>query len=306
MNKTLPRNLMAIQALAWIISGSLPAQDMPLDQVLIEGEGWAVVGEGYKFTEGPACDPSGRLYFTDPPGDTIYRLGEDGKPEVFAKDAGHPGGMMFGPGGRLYCTQGAKRRIVAYDAAGKIEVIASDVRSNDLVVTGKGGVYFTDPRAKRIWYVDPERKKKVVDEGIERPNGIILWPDQGTLVVADTNTASLWTFRIENDGSLSHKQPYYTLRLTRGHAPKSGADGMTVDRDGRLYVATHAGVQVFDTQGRISGVIGRPQKAFLSNLVFAGNGMQTLYATSSDKVYRRKTKVRGLLFASPGKPPSKP
>ena len=86
----------------------------------------------------------------------------------------------------------------------------------------------------------------------------------------------------------------------------SGADGMTVDRDGRLYVATHAGVQVFDTQGRISGVIGRPQKAFLSNLVFAGNGMQTLYATSSDKVYRRKTKVRGLLFASPGKPPSKP
>ena len=61
MNKTLPRNLMAIQALSWIISGSLPAQDMPLGQVLIEGEGWAVVGEGYKFTEGPACDPSGRL-----------------------------------------------------------------------------------------------------------------------------------------------------------------------------------------------------------------------------------------------------
>lgn len=306
MNKPLWRKLLAIQAIAWTVAGWLPAQDMPLEQVLGEGEGWELVGRGYGFTEGPACDPSGRLYFTDPPGDTIYRLDDKGKPEVFARDAGRPGGMMFGPGGALYCTQGAKRRIVSYDPGGRIEVIASDVRSNDLVVTSKGGVYFTDPRAKRIWYVDPQRKKKVVDEGIERPNGIILWPDEGTLVVADTNTAHLWTFRIEKDGGLSHKQPYYTMRLTRNHAPKSGADGMTVDRDGRLYVATHAGVQVFDTQGRISGVIARPQKAFLSNLVFAGNELRTLYATSSDKVYRRKTKVRGLRFTRGAKPPSRP
>lgn len=286
-----------------LLAGTLFTQDMPLEQVLIDGEGWELVGEGYKFTEGPAADPSGRLYFTDPPGDTIYRLDDDGRPEVFVRDAGRPGGMMFGPGGRLYCTQGAKRRIVSYDAGGQLDVIASDVRSNDLVVTGKGGVYFTDPRNKRIWYVDPQRKKRVVDEGIERPNGIILWPDQGTLVVADTNTASLWTFRIEKDGSLAHKQAYYTMRLVKNKAPQSGADGMTVDRDGRLYVATHAGLQVFDTQGRISGVIARPQGAFLSNVVFAGSGLQTLYVTSSDKVYRRKTKVRGLLFSPP---PEKP
>ncbi|MCH2582113.1 MAG: SMP-30/gluconolactonase/LRE family protein, partial [Planctomycetes bacterium] len=252
------------------------------------------------------CDPAGRLHFTDVPGDTIYRLDDNGKPEVFVRDAGRPGGMMFGPGGKRYCTQGAMRRIVASDLEGKLEVIASDVRSNDLVVTGKGGVYFTDPRAKRVWYVDPQRNKRVVDEGIERPNGIILWPDQGTLVVADTNSSSLWTFRIEKDGGLAHKQAYYTMRLTRDKAPQSGADGMTTDRDGRLYVATHAGLQVFDTQGRISGVISRPQKAFLSNVVFAGKGLQTLYVTSSDKVYRRKTKVRGLLFSSHQAPPAKP
>jgi sugar lactone lactonase YvrE len=288
-----------------ILAGNLSAQDMPLDEVLVEKEGWELVGEGYKFTEGPACDPSGRLYFTDPPGDTIYRLDNNGKPEVFARDAGRPGGMMFGPGGRLYCTQGARRRIVSYDAEGKVEVIAAEIRANDLVVTGEGGVYFTDPRAKRIWYVDPQRNKRVVDEGIERPNGIILWPEQGTLVVADTNTANLWTFRIEKDGSLSHRQPYYTMRLTSQEAPKSGADGMTVDQDGRLYVATHCGLQVFDTQGRISGVIAKPQRAFLSNVVFAGKGLQTLYVTSSDKVYRRKTKVKGVLFSAAGKPPTK-
>ena len=306
MKHAVPGQRLAAHLLLVLFAGGLSAQDMPLEQVLIDGEGWELVGEGYQFTEGPACDPAGRLYFTDVPGDTIYRLDDNGKPEVFVRDAGRPGGMMFGPGGKLYCTQGAKRKIVAYDPGGKLEVIASDVRANDLVVTGKGGVYFTDPRARRVWYVDPQRNKRVVDEGIERPNGIILWPDQGTLVVADTNSSSLWTFRIEKDGGLAHKQAYYTMRLTRDKAPQSGADGMTTDRDGRLYVATHAGLQVFDTQGRISGVISRPQKAFLSNVVFAGKGLQTLYVTSSDKVYRRKTKVRGLLFSPHQAPPAKP
>ena len=93
MSGRLSSPLLATLALVLSTGLDVAAQDMPLDQVLIEGEGWELVGEGYKFTEGPACDPSGRLYFTDPPGDTIYRLGEDGKPEVFAKDAGHPGGI---------------------------------------------------------------------------------------------------------------------------------------------------------------------------------------------------------------------
>ena len=63
---------------------------------------------------------------------------------------------------------------------------------------------------------------------------------------------------------------------------------------------------MFDTQGRLSGVIARPQAAFLSNVVFGGKGLQTLYVTCSDKVFRRKTKARGLLFFQPGPPPSKP
>ena len=85
MREVLSRAIPAILLLVLITGSKLRAQDMPLDQVLIEGEDWELVGEGYKFTEGPACDPAGRLYFTDPPGNTIYRLGEDGKPEVFVK-----------------------------------------------------------------------------------------------------------------------------------------------------------------------------------------------------------------------------
>ncbi len=184
--------------------------------------------------------------------------------------------------------------------------IPGGIRTAQPGVSGEGelwAVYFTDPLNKKVWYVSPQGKKRVVDEGIERPNGLILWPDQGTLVVADTLGPYLWTFRVEPDGSLSHKQPYYTLRMVPGQMG-SGADGMTVDAFGRLYVATHAGLQVFDPTGRMSGVILKPQNKFLSNVAFGGPNLGTLYVTCSDKVYRRPTKVRGVRYhKAPGEKP---
>ena len=272
------------------------AQDMPLSQVLIDGEPWQLVGEGYQFTEAPAVSPDGVFYFVDVPGNKIYRLNAEGKPEVFVDDSGKASGLMFGADGRLYACQNGGRKIVAYNADGEATTIADDVDCNDLVVARNGAIYFTDPKHKQVWYVSPTGEKRVVDEGIELPNGIILWPDQRSLVVSDTRTLNLWVFRIEDDGSLSFKQPYYTMQGVFGRTD-SGADGMTVDREGRLFVATYAGLQVFDTQGRLSGVILKPQEKFLSNVVFAGPDLKTLYVTSTDKVYRRATKVTGLRFS---------
>jgi sugar lactone lactonase YvrE len=265
---------------------------MPLSQVLIEGEDWQLVGEGYQFTEAPAVSPTGAFYFADVAGNKIYRLNTEGKPEVFVEDSGKASGLMFGADGRLYACQNGGRKIVVYDAAGAATTIADEVDCNDLVVTAEGAIYFTDPKHKQVWYVSPTGEKRVVDEGIETPNGIILWPDGHSLVVSDTRTLHLWAFRIEADGSLRFKQPYYTMQGVFGRTD-SGADGMTVDREGRLFVATYAGLQVFDTQGRLSGVILKPQEKFLSNVVFGDADLKTLYVTCTDKVYRRVTKVEG-------------
>lgn len=269
------------------------AQDMPLSQVLVEGEGWEVAASGFKFTEGPAVDAAGNIYFSDVEASRIHKLDLQGKVSVFVENSFAANGLMFGPDGRLYACQNGKHRIVAYDSKGKASVIAEGVESNDLAVTKAGGIYFTDPSLHRVWYISPKGKKRVVDEGIERPLGIVLWPDEGTLVVADTMTPYLWTFRVETDGSLSFKQPYYMLRTIPGRAG-SGADGMTIDSTGRLYVCTYAGLQVFDPTGRLCGVILKPQPAFLSNVVFGGPDLDTLYVTSSDKVYRRKTQAAGV------------
>lgn len=276
------------------------AQDMPLSELLIEGESWKLVDEGFKFTEGPAVDAAGDIFFTDVPESRVYRLSGNGKASIFLSDSERTNGLMFGADGRLYGCQNGKEQIVAFEKEGKTTVLATDVESNDLVVTREGNIYFTDPANKQVWLLTAKGEKRVVDKGIERPNGIILWPDQKTLVVADTAGESLWTFRIAADGSLTAKQPYYTAQVLPGRKG-SGADGMSVDSRGRLYAATYAGLQVFDTQGRLSGVIAKPQEKFLSNVCFGGPDLGTLYVTCSDKVYRRKVKATGVRYFDPPK-----
>ena len=275
------------------VAATAHAQDMPLTQVLIDDEPWQLVGEGYKFTEGPAVDPKGNVFFTDPPNGRIYRAATDGRVTLFAENTERTSGLMFGPGGKLYgCSRNGKR-IAAWQPDGSVETVVQVDDCNDLTIASTGEIWFTDPKGQRVWYVSTDRKKKVVAEGF-RPNGIILWPGEGTLVVTDRDQPHLWTFRIEPDGSLSHRERYYMPLQIPSGKNRPGSDGMTVDHANRLYVATYAGIQMFDPTGRLGGTIAAPQNRFLSNVVLGGRDFGYLYATCSDKVYRRKVKPRGV------------
>jgi sugar lactone lactonase YvrE len=268
------------------------AQDLPLKDILIPGEDWVLVGEGYKFTEAPAADLEGNVYFSDVPTSTIYKIDSAGKVSQWAKETANVSGLALGPGGVLYGSQSSKQTIAKFDAAGKISIVAEQTPGNDLIVAKDGGVYCTDSGKGTVLYVSPNGEKKTVAEGIAFPNGIILTPDGGTLIVAEMKTDKLVYFRVHKDGTLADKQRYVTLMCPEGKTD-SGADGMAVDTVGRVYVATYLGVQVIDTQGRVSGVISKPQAAFLANIDFGGPEMDTLYATSTDKVYKRKLKAKG-------------
>lgn len=271
------------------------AQDMPLTQVLIDGEDWDLVAEGYKFTEGPAVDAKGHVFFTDVPESKIYKIDTAGKVTLFADQTARTNGLMFGPDGRLYGCRNADKQIVAYKADGNYDVIAEGVNSNDIVVNSQGEIYFTDPPNQQVWFVSRTGEMRVVAKGF-RPNGIIMWKGEGTLVVTDSDVPHLWTFRIEKDGSLDHKERYYMPLTLPSGAKRPGSDGMAVDDAGRLYVATLAGIQMFDPTGRKGGVIAKPQRRFLSNVVFGGPKFDTLYVTCSDKVYRRKVKPTGTPY----------
>jgi sugar lactone lactonase YvrE len=283
-------------ALAASFLGSVPtAAGDELANLLIDGQGWDLVAEGFTFTEGPAVDLQGRLYFSDTFKSKIYRLNDQGQAEVFVDQSYGTNGLMFGPDGRLYGCQNAQKRIVAYDSSGNATTIAEDVQSNDIVVARHGAIYFTDPPNKQVWYIAPGGEKRVVDRGLGYANGLILSPDQRTLVVADMRGVNLWAYRIEPDGSLSDKRPLYTLHIPEDRKD-SGADGMTIDSKGRIYCTSHLGLQVFDAQGKLLGIIDKPQKSWLANAVFAGPELDTLYVTSMSRVYKRRMNARGIRY----------
>jgi sugar lactone lactonase YvrE len=273
------------------------AQDMALSGILIDGEAWQLVAEGFKFTEGPAVDGDGRVYFTDIPNSRIHRIELDGKVSVFAENSQRTNGLMFGPGGKLYGCQMGTKRVVAFDSKAQSTTVAEEIECNDLVVNSRGGIYVTEPAKNRVWYISPTREKRIVAEGF-RPNGVILWADEATLVVTDSDAPHLWTFRVDKDGNLSCKERYYhPLQMPSGR-DKPGSDGMTVDAQGRLYVATAAGLQMFDPTGRLGGTILKPQPGSLSNACFGGPKLDTLYVTAGDKVFRRKTQATGVRYGS--------
>jgi gluconolactonase len=273
--------------------------------LLIPGEDWQVVSEGHKFTEGPAVNARGEVFFTDIPNNRIHKIGLDGKVTLFAENTNGANGLMFGPDGKLYaCANGAKQ-IVRYDAEGKAETFIEDAPCNDLVILADGSGYFTDPGNKKVWRFTADGKKSLADEGIEQPNGIIVSPDQTLLTVADTRGRFTYSFQIQPDGSLAYKQPYGYLHVP-DETHQSGADGMAVDTEGRLYVTTRVGLQVLDQPGRVHLIVRKPGPGWLSNAVFGGPELDTLYVTCGEKVYRRKVKAKGVNPWQPPVPPPKP
>ena len=271
-------------------------------QVLTPGDEWQLVSEGHRGTDGPAVNAAGEMFFSDPSNNKIHRVGLDGRSTVFAENTNGANGMMFGPDGRLYAGATRTKQIVAYDMAGKTELIADNATVNDLAINVKGDLYFTDTAAKRIWLVPKGGQPRVVDEGIDSPNGILFSPDQSLLYVSDYVGQLSWAFQIQPDGSLSHKQRYFYVHMPDA-ATRSSSDGMAVDADGRVYIATALGVQVFDQIGKCHAILPAPNRAALSNVEFGGPNMDEMYITNGDKVFKRKTKVKGVLS---WRPPIKP
>jgi sugar lactone lactonase YvrE/enterochelin esterase-like enzyme len=277
-----------------------------LQEILIEGEGWKLVADGYKFTEGPAVNAGGEVFFNDVPASKTFKIDLEGKLSEFLGDTKNGDGQAFGPDGRLYSVAGKAEQIIAYDPEGKPSVVAEGFRGNDLVVRHDGSLYVTNPGwngtdPSKVWYISSQGEKKAVDTGLKFSNGLCLSPDQSLLYVADSRSHWVYSYQIQPDGSLAHKQKYYHLHVP-DTADESGADGLRTDRDGRLYVATKLGLQVCDQAGRVNCIIPTPNGK-ISNLCFGGPKFDTIYAMCGDAVYARKVKVTGAHgWQTPNKP----
>src|SRR3954454_8805280 len=239
----------------------LPEIAVADDALIAPGARLAKLAEGFKFTEGPAADAKGKVYFTDQPNDRILMWGTDGKLTTFMEPCGRSNGLCFGPDGRLWACAGEKNELWTIDVATKKHtVVVKDYQGkrlngpNDVWVRPDGGLYFTDPFYKRDYWkrgpkeqdtegvysrtADGKTLTRVVAD-MKQPNGIIGTPDGKTLYVADIGANKTYSYSVKPDGSLEKKQLFCEL----------GSDGMTVDAEGNVYL-TGRGVTAVDKAGK--------------------------------------------------------
>ena len=279
--------------------------DLTLLKLLVPGESWEVVAEQVGFADAPCTDSAGNFYFSDMKAPAVYRLAaaDSARTELCAESVS---GLEFGPDGLLYGCQGAQNRVISIDPqSGEIKEVARGVTPNDLAVSADGFVFITETKDQRVTRISiATGEVTIVDTGINRPNGIALSNDQGTLAVSEYGGANVWTFRVLPGGDLDAKMPTMSLRLPidpQGefkfnepppYLPTAQGDGMAVDRAGRYYVTSALGVQIFDPTGRQCGVLPKPKASTpLTSCVLAGPGHDYLYVTNGDTIFRRRLTV---------------
>lgn len=295
-----------IGAIAFVLV-ALPAtaQTGGIPGVIAPGEMPQLVQENFTFLEGPVGTADGGLIFSDIRVNKTYLLDTAGRITEIAQNTNGSNGLALTRQGELVRAEGDGRRISRVNRNGTIVTLTDNYRGmpllapNDLILDAKGGIYFTDPgprpvvprRPTYVFYLPPGAKQPVAeDTTIARPNGLVLTMDGRTLIVDDTIGANVFAFDIDPSGTLKNKRVFAQLRdLPAGQ--ESGADGMAIDRQDRIYVTTVSGVQVFDKQGRYLGTIKAGRQA--ANAAFSGSDKSVLYLTAREGLYRINTMTQG-------------
>ena len=258
---------------------------------------------GFKFTEGPAVDAQGNVFFTDQPNNRILKWSVDGKLSTFHDSPGRANGLYFDKKGNLLACADLNNELWSIDMQGNATVLVRDYKSkklngpNDLWEDPKGGIYFTDPFYKRpywnrgpmeqdgkhVYYLKPNRKDLIrVTNDLVTPNGIIGTPDGKLLYVADLGDKKTYVYNTNADGTLSNKTLFCSM----------GSDGMTIDNEGNIYL-TGRGVTVFNSAGEKIEHIDI-DTGWTANVCFGGKDRHTLFITAQTSLYSLRMRVKGV------------
>jgi gluconolactonase len=295
----------SIALLTLLASSAMAQTPAGIAGIIAPGVAPELVQEGFTFTEGPVGTADGGLYFSDIRANRTYYLDPAGKIGVVREQTNGANGLALTRDGELVFAEGDAKRISKRGRDGAVTTLTEGpegkplLAPNDLILDAKGGIYFTDPgprpvvpgRPTYVYYLAAGAKQPLlVDGAVARPNGLTLTNDGKTLIVDDTIGETVFAYDVAADGAVKNKRPFVKLRDIPAGA-ESGADGMVIDRQDRVYITTVAGIQVFDPKGQYLGTIKAGRQG--ANVAFAGPDKRTLYITAREGLYRVKTLAQG-------------
>lgn len=274
-------------------------------------------GPAWHFELGLLCTGSGK----------IFRYAKDGKVSVHREQAGRPNGLLVDPQGRLIVCEQGERRVTRTEKDGSITVLADRYQGarfnspNDLTIDSKGRIYFSDPRygpregmemKEGVYRIDaPGKVQLVLQQEVDRPNGVLVSPNDEFLYVADNNnntaggTRKLWRFRLRPDGSVENG----SRKLIFDWGNARGPDGLKMDRAGRLFVAgglnkphpphetadkLKGGIYVLSPQGKLLQFLAVPLDE-VTNCAFGGADGKSLYITAGGALFRSQASDPGWI-----------
>lgn len=265
---------------------------------------------GFQFTEGPAADRDGNVYFSDIPAEKIFKVDTAGKLTTFRDKSNNVNGTMVNAAGELVgCEMQGQVTVMGADGQ-VVRNVAKEYEGkrfnapNDLVIDAVGGTYFTDPHFRAptplpqgvtaVYYAAADGKVTRLVDDLKAPNGVILSPDEKTLYVIPSGQAEMMAYEVVSPGKLGPGRVFCTLKQKEGQSGKGG-DGLTVDVKGNLYITSALGLQVFDPSGKLLGIIALPEQP--ANCTFGGPDRKTLYVTARTSLYTVPMEVAGHAFA---------
>jgi gluconolactonase len=274
--------------------------------VIADGAKLIRLSDKYSFTEGPAVDKNGDVYFTDQPNNKIIKWSAtDNSLSVYMDDAGRSNGTFFDKKGNLITCADLNNQLWLIDKNKKVTALVKDYNGkllngpNDLWIDNKGGIYITDPLyvrnywtrspemqqdARCVYYLKPDKKELIrVADQLVQPNGIIGTPDNKFLYVADIMDQKVYRYDIQKDGSLTNRFLFANIN----------SDGMTIDNKGNIYTCNADGVNVFNPKGEKIELIPTGEK-WTANVTFGGKKRDKLFITASTSVFIIDMKVKGV------------
>jgi len=262
-----------------------------------------LISKQFAFTEGPAADKQGNVFFTDQPNNKIWKYDTAGKLSIFMDNAGRANGLYFDKQGNLIACADEKNQLWSISPEGEVTVLVENYEGhllngpNDVWVAPNGSMYITDPYYQRDYW---ERQKPDIDgekvyfmpkgkhapvlvvDDLVQPNGIVGTPDGKYLYIADIGDSKTYKYEIAADGSLKNRQLFVA----------QGSDGMTIDNQGNVYL-TGKGVTVYNPAGEKIEHIPIPAE-WTGNICFAGENRDTLFITASEGIYTLPMQVKGV------------